>query len=187
MCVVGNAEGMTTLGDETIRRLKERASGPAPRDEIWGTAALPGPLTGVELDAVEATLGFTLPVPVRQIYGTVANGGFGPGYGLFGLLGGYPSDLGRDAISEYSTFRLGDPEDPGWAWPEGLLPVMTWGCAIYSCVDCTQPHAPVLRFDPNEVDSDWATAFSRESESLDRWLGDWLAGEDLFSQSEVNR
>ena len=35
-----------------------------------------------ELDRVEASLGLALPPTLRRVYGEVANGGFGPGYGL---------------------------------------------------------------------------------------------------------
>jgi hypothetical protein len=47
------------------------------------------PTTSAIVEAAEAKLGFSLPPLLRQLYTEVGNGGFGPGYGLFGLEGGY--------------------------------------------------------------------------------------------------
>jgi hypothetical protein len=29
-----------------------------------------------------------------------------------------------------------------------ILPICTWGCGIYSCLDCAKPEAPVSTFNP---------------------------------------
>jgi hypothetical protein len=29
-----------------------------------------------------------------------------------------------------------------WAWPEGVLPILTWGCGMYAAVDCHHPGDP---------------------------------------------
>jgi hypothetical protein len=128
----------------------------------------------------ESRLGFGLPAVVRELYTEVANGGFGPGYGLLGLIDGARSDTNRDAVEEYLAFRQPDPEDPGWHWPEQLLPICHWGCAIYSCVDCSDERADLVRFDPNPVDTDWSIAFAPEGHTILSWLEAWLRGEDLF-------
>ena len=86
---------------------------------------------------------------------------------------------GDSAVSLYELWRDGeDPEDLLWAWPTALLPICHWGCAIYSCVDCTRPEAPVVRFDPNghELGEPWEGAFRPEASSLEMWLRRWLAG-----------
>src|SRR5579859_3133146 len=41
------------------------------------------------LQETEARLGFALPPLLRALYATVANGGFGPGQGIFGTLEGF--------------------------------------------------------------------------------------------------
>jgi hypothetical protein len=171
------------LSPETVVELAARASS-LETDMGWEGFQRPPefhpPITTVEVEDAEARLGFRLPGVVRQLYTEVANGGFGPGYGLVGLIGGARSDLGDDAVELYLTFRQPDPEDPGWGWPEALLPICHWGCAIYSCVDCRENDAPVIRFDPNQVEGDWSIAFAAEGRTFDGWLEGWLHGEELF-------
>ncbi len=47
------------------------------------------PATEEQLQATEAALGLPLPPLLRTIYAEVANGGFGPGYGITGAKGGF--------------------------------------------------------------------------------------------------
>jgi len=132
------------------------------------------------LAKAEQMLGFALPDPLHDLYHNVANGGFGPGYGFIGLMGGVKSDLNTDVVEDYRLRLMEDEQDPGYFWPVGVLPVCHWGCAIYSCIDCRLPEARVLRFDPNPVDEDWSVAWGCESSSLSLWLRRWLLGEELF-------
>jgi hypothetical protein len=178
----------TDVVDETtVRALVERARDPARATDLAGEEWMPPheiyrPATEEELAAAERRLGFAIPPAVRQVYGSVANGGFGPGYGLIGIGGGARSDLGRDAVEEYVMFRQPDSEDPEWYWPEKLLPICHWGCAIYSCVDCSDGKATVIRFDPNPIDGDWTKAFAAEGYAFLGWLQAWLRGEELFER-----
>jgi hypothetical protein len=50
------------------------------------------PATGDQVRATEEALGFALPTALRAVYLGLANGGFGPGYGLVGASCGAPSD-----------------------------------------------------------------------------------------------
>jgi hypothetical protein len=134
-----------------------------------GPNELHPPLSDAQLDAV-----------VRQVYGTVANGGFGPGYGLIGLAAGHLSDLKRDVLREYQMFRQADPSEPGRSWPEQTLPICHWGCAIYSCVDCTTTDGAIARFDANPVAEDCSVAWGPENVDLIQWLQAWLDGTELF-------
>ncbi|TSD87110.1 SMI1/KNR4 family protein [Mycobacterium sp. KBS0706] len=130
----------------------------------------------------ERQLGFPLPPLLKRIYSELANGGFGPGYGLIGLTNGIPDDTGKTGPAIYRMFRDGDPEDPRWTWPEGLLPICHWGCAILSCIDCADPNFRMRIFDPNEHrDEDWADAFFEESPSFEEWIGAWASGVDLWT------
>lgn len=47
------------------------------------------PATAEQLQATEEALGFALPPMLRALYTHVANGGFGPAYGITGARGGY--------------------------------------------------------------------------------------------------
>jgi len=134
------------------------------------------PISRPEVAEVETRLGFSLPTTLHQIYSGIANGGFGPGYKIIGLVGGMPLDTGHSAVDIYEAFLRPDPEDPGWGWPQGLLPICHWGCGIYSCVECVVSGNPVVRFDPNGhgPGTPWGTAFEPEAPSLDDWLQRWL-------------
>jgi hypothetical protein len=46
------------------------------------------PTTAAQVDTAEEALGFAIPPILRRLYTEVANGGFGPGYGLVGGLRG---------------------------------------------------------------------------------------------------
>ena len=119
-----------------------------------------------------------------RIYLEVANGGFGPSYGLLGVQNGAVDDRRHDAVSLYELYRQPSPRDPHWAWPERLLPVCHLGCGMYLCVDCNAPRGPVTWFEPNphEDGEPWSDAFHPFAESIDVWLSAWLAGKDLFAQ-----
>jgi hypothetical protein len=143
---------------------------------------LPRPISDADIAEAERRLGFQLPGFLRELYGTVADGGFGPSSGFLPLLTPVPETKlpnlslpGRDSVVLlYTLFRGGDPEDPSWSWPERLLPVLEWGCAIRSCVDCSSPLLPVVRDEP-------CVSRITESQSLEQWLSDWIAGRDLWN------
>ncbi len=168
------------------------------------------PVSEAEIADAEAALGFRLPDLLRTVYLHVGNGGFGPGYGLIGLGGGATSDGGQSAVEMYVSLRADVPAADGTGWPEGLLPICDWGCAIRSSIDCTHPDTPVVRHDPNmerdtsaehslraehnsrtEADAQQQIAFVPryttvwggawvECPTLQEWLEAWLAGTRLF-------
>lgn len=128
-----------------------------------------------DIAEAERRLGFPLPELLRELYTSVGDGGFGPGYGFLGLI--KPVTIGdfagESVVQLYELFRSGDPEDPTWTWPERVLPVLDWGCAIRSCVDCSTSALQVLRDEPY-------VSRVPESLSFEQWLRDWMAGRDLW-------
>jgi hypothetical protein len=129
--------------------------------------------TQQEIAEVETTTGYPLPFELVELYGGRGNGGFGPDYGLLGLGSGHVTDQGDTALSLYRIFSQSDPEDPGWAWPKHLLPILHVGCAIHYCIDLAAPGNPVVQFDPNGLGpgDDWQGAFSVVFPKLGPWLG----------------
>jgi hypothetical protein len=142
-----------------------------------------------EILEAEGLLGMKLPSDLRQVYSDVGNGGFGPGYGLWGLISGHQDD-GDSIVSRYISYvhdAEGDYEN--WKWPRSRIVVAHWGCAILSCLDLMVEGAPVYRFDASNFVS---TGDAREtgetpSESLDpffkpeapsfaAWMSAWLNG-----------
>jgi len=145
----------------------------------------PAPVaTYASIAADEHTLCFKVPALLKRLYVEVGNGGWGPGYGLLGLTGGAKDDLGQTAVQCYVSLReRSTSDDSSWRWPAGLLPLCHWGCAIYSCIDCTQPAFPMVAFDPNgRPFKDWTEAFFAECDGFDQWIGLWADGHDLWER-----
>jgi hypothetical protein len=130
------------------------------------------PVKEIAIRSAQESLGFPLPLLLQEVYMHVGNGGFGPGYGIIGLEKGQGTDEGHSMVERYHLDREGDPECPHWIWPEKLIMICNWGCAMYSCIDCSSPEAPVVRFDLNGLDSErgegWQDAFWMESDSFYR-------------------
>lgn len=141
-------------------------------------------LTSDEVVAAERRLGFTLPPLLCRCYIEIGNGGFGPGYGIYGLdqptgdekenfaIGLYEIYVSPDKTDEYSEFN----------WPNGLLPICHWGCGMYSCANCLSRYGSIYRF---EFDADnpksgdrplYSSHFELESRSLKKWLEQWVSG-----------
>jgi|SRR5579863_3603352 len=100
------------MADDLIARIRARADDP--------------PFPTVSASAVadaERRLGFGLPSFLAQVYQEVGNGGFGPGSGVIGLPGGFPSDGGKSIVELYVVVVPRDDSGiPG-------LAVAGWPCA----------------------------------------------------------
>ena len=70
-----------------INRHTNPADLPLPQDFVFP------PATAQQAAETEYLLGFALPHLLRELFMTVANGGFGPGYGLNGVIGGFGERL----------------------------------------------------------------------------------------------
>jgi hypothetical protein len=170
---------MSRLGD----RIKERV---AKKTEL---APLPPPATATELAQAESQLGFELPHSLKDLYREVANGGFGPGHGFFGVPSRNASSA-RDLVGEYRKCS----RRPGLQWPDLLLPVIYCGCDVFFCVDCHHREHRIIVFDGalgslNESDisdprSEWPypdhprpASFRTRAKSFEDFLEMWLADE----------
>ena len=146
-------------------------------------------------------LGFHLPPLLRELYTQVANGGFGPGYGILGLEGGFADpmitmgDQGGTLLDWYHAYRGADermpelrlmldaeggsilfidpePKPDTWNWFDKLLPICHHGDWLVSCVDCAKASYPVFLYDGQQ------SQLSLERQTFDRWIEAWLdAGE----------
>jgi hypothetical protein len=165
--------------DSLIKLIRDRARNPATRTDQAHVSPteVAGCVTNEDVASAERQLGFALPRLLQRIYVEVGNGGFGPGYGLMGLPGGFTDDLGNSVVDSVRSFREFTPH-----WPRELLPLCHWGCAIYSASDCSQPDAPVLTVDPSDSDHGAPVAeFVRPTtHTLRSWLEAWARGADLW-------
>jgi hypothetical protein len=175
---------MTDLS-HVVALVQKRAVEAATRTDMDARAKLLPVATAPVLDAAEHALGFPLPAALRALYAQVGNGGFGPGFGILGVAGGHTDDLGDNIITAYKAFAQRDPCEPNWLWPERLVRLCHWGCAIYSCVDCSSPESPVIVWVPNCWSKELTpaeTAMAQESPSLDAWISDWATGVRLWDR-----
>jgi SMI1 / KNR4 family (SUKH-1) len=190
--------------EELIQSLAERASDPARAtymrercpDAFRGDEFTPARLHTVPLAPVltedqvatsERQLGFRLPQFLRKVYLNVGNGGFGPGYGLYGLnaaTGDY-SDSYDYALDHYRVLVQGPHDYPRvYRWPLGMLPVCHWGCGIFSFINCAREDGRVHRYsfegydpeDPKSCEDVTIDALPVESGSVREWLQSWIDG-----------
>jgi hypothetical protein len=147
------------------------------------------PLTEEQVQSTEQILGFSLPPLLRAIYTLVADGGFGPGYGLYHIM-----SEGENMINDYlSSKRRARPVDfllferrtpgtkltmiPDYVWPNGFLCLCHWGCAIFSYLDI---HSGRVFREAYYGDDQFG--FEYEASSLEAWFELWLVkGMAMFS------
>jgi hypothetical protein len=167
-----------------LARTSGRATSSGPAFDV----AFP-PLRIEAFDEEERRLGFRLPLLLKRLYTEVGNGGFGPGHGLISML---PQTEFDRPISFYYSRLCGRAGRSNNEWPKCVVPFCQWGDFVLSCLDarCQQPDPPVLRFEPNMSREDTlevlngkpflCTGLIPESEKLSEWLGDWVAGREMF-------
>jgi hypothetical protein len=101
------------------------------------------PLTEAQLQTIEARVDHALPPFFRLLYSQLANGGFGPGYGLADALSFSPEtdyqlisleDCLCDKVMSQATgkewWRI-----PERTWPSAFYQLVEWGCGNYSYLD----------------------------------------------------
>ncbi|NEC86043.1 SMI1/KNR4 family protein [Streptomyces sp. SID12501] len=163
-----------------IEQLLTRVAFAARNTRPWGWPSLPAPVDAATLDRAETALGFPLPPLLAELYLRIGDGGFGPSYGLLPLLDS--SSAGEPpVVAQYLANRAEARKDPGWFWPEGILPISHWGCGMYACVDCRAPEGAVLLFEPNADDADHA--WYTDAPGLAEWLATWLDGSGWYEES----
>jgi hypothetical protein len=152
-----------------------RSSAPLTGMADWRAPKLFPCVSKEQIQVAEAKVGFSLPPLLRDVYMRVGNGGFGPAYGLIGIEGGAPDDLGRTVEGIYEAFWRPRLSDCFWFWPDKLLPFCYDGCGIYFCVHCSSEGAPVYLFEPNiRGNGPWGKVLELQSVSLAEWFESWL-------------
>jgi hypothetical protein len=139
---------------------------------------LPGRAGEAEIAAAERALGRPLLPSVSQLYREIADGGFGPGGGLFPLA---------RAVEEYHEMTREPAGPQNQLWPANLLP-LTDAEPGYDCIDLDT--GAIVARDPEEIEgysnAAWQRSFKPAAETLAEWLEQWLdqpsAGDKLQQQ-----
>jgi hypothetical protein len=126
------------------------------------------PVSAAKVAEAEERLGFELPPLVRDLYTQVADGGYGPGYGLVSLA--EMVQRGQEFEEQRALFP----------WPAKAVHLCWWGCDYLSVLDCSGLTGPVLRYVPDDCT---AEPLVPEAESLEKWLEAWLRGERLWNRA----
>ena len=127
----------------------------------------------------EAKLGYVLPPLLSRIWIEVANGGTGPGYGLYGLDGGLPDEGTELTIPElclhYRELSYWE-EIVGESLSQTTFPICDWGCRITSILDCSTPAGKIFLLSESGLLVDQNASFAE-------WIEDWLIGKPVGSES----
>ncbi|MET7568144.1 SMI1/KNR4 family protein [Streptomyces sp. NPDC005492] len=129
---------------------------------------------------LEGAVGYPMPALLRRIHLEVADGGFGRrGEALSLTDREYRfSDSGR-LVEEYLRWR----RTPGH--PPSVVPLLTWGCAIWSLVDFSTPEGRMWGWDPNARCPWHGEALFPEDFTLAERLQGWLDGDEVFPAAPV--
>jgi hypothetical protein len=159
------------------------------------------PATDGQLQATEQALGFPLPPFLRLLYSQIANGGFGPGYGLIGVIGGfdeagtlvemYQYHTVRGQLIELEQYEHASGSDaplelPDTLWPRSMLYLCDWGQGDISCIDCVTGRVFLVHMGAKSH----RFVLELQAPSLREWWEQWLAErlcDELWKQQYAER
>lgn len=133
------------------------------------------PISQEEFEAVETTLGFSLPDIIRRISTEVADGGFGPAWGINRLKHPPNSPFGPHwmvemSVESWHNLYNGEADTRLMGYPERFVRYCEAGCNICICIDCSNELAQVFVDDPN-ADS----PIQYQNQTIEEWLAIWLS------------
>ena len=176
------------------RHTLEREIAPADDPNRFGFVFPPA--SEEQLQQTEEHIGFPLPPLLRALYAKVANGGFGPGMGLNGALGGYKGpyfnhDFSLATQHPQGTFNYAEFRRQAIVWGErvqmqvpqgqaldGLLHLCDIGCCQDICIDREQ-HTFIVA----PLENDEFYALEQLPWTFEEWLWRWARDEDIYSWS----
>ncbi|MGW2858204.1 SMI1/KNR4 family protein [Streptomyces sp. NPDC001205] len=145
------------------------------------------PVSAADVEEAERQLGFPLHPLLTALYRQVGNGGFGPMDAILPLTIVPDHPDGESAVQGYLDRIPPADAETWWAWPEGVLPILDWGCGMYACIDCQSEDGAVLLFEPNAISNqDVSAAWFVDAGSLAEWLETWLSGEGWYEENAMD-
>lgn len=166
---------------DLIERIKVRAEDQSTRTDHteFSVPTIERKLIREEMEHFESIAGVKLPEFLKLLYMEIGNGGFGPGYGLHELI--KTNDNAEDSsLDIYLIFSKDDQYDKIWSWPDSFVPVIDWGCAIRSCLDCDTGELYI--FDPNVEPENMIEYFIPQAKSVEEAFEKWCDGVDLWKE-----
>ena len=166
--------------DQIVSTIRRRIADPA-RVIDAGPADPYPPTFAAKVDAAEHALGFAIPPVLRLLYTEVANGGFGPGYGLIGVDGCGTDEGGNDLVALFRGYSADRWKERFPRWPDRMPRVVYFGCAMYAAVDCNDPAWPVYLFEPNvsEEELGHTNCLMPYGCGIGDWLFAWANGKNV--------
>lgn len=155
--------------EDFINSIKNRAFSLASRTDMADIAPveLPSVATAAEIADAEKYMGIAFPELLGTLFTSIANGGFGPGYGLIGLQGGQLDDQGRSITDLYSAFHQDIP-----VLSKAILPCCDWGGGVWSCIDCIDDKDLMVTISEYGVTNTGVPFLE--------WMQRWASGESLW-------
>jgi hypothetical protein len=155
---------------ELVEALRLRLVDPRRRTDV---DVRPVPLLPVadrkDVDAAEVSIGHSLPPALRLVLTEVANGGFGPGYGLLGVgLTGHRIDIADSSLNLPDFYRVQLEEDP--EWKRDQLVIADYGCVIWETVSLTTGEVSTFRGDTGTFEEQH---FEPTGMDVETWLLRW--------------
>ncbi len=141
-----------------------------PTDSTRATeASLPASLSEPEFEEILSTLPMTASALFQTLYTQVADGGFGPGSGLlsFSAVAAEAGDMTLPTL--YRNFSHENE------WPKTLLPVVDWGCGIWTCIEFDEDRERGGRLFTLCHEGLFRTQYTLQS-----WLEAWLQGVSIW-------
>jgi hypothetical protein len=156
---------------------------------------LHAPVTEEALQETERRLGHELPTILRTVYTTVANGGFGPGYGLLGLpILANTLTAGQHRLAPRAEEHLAQHPPQSCVYceqePADLVTLAEWPEEEYSKLDMVSGCVYRVRHGVFPPEPTWAAAIivARQAKSVVDWFERWLAGElAAYDEGEDSR
>lgn len=148
--------------------------------EILGPTRPNLPVSQATLEAFEQEFGFRLPPFVRRLYTEVADGNFGPCWGINPLRQPPNIDWQDEPLSVEGWYRYDRQwrakDEPPDYWPyvaEPSIRLCEVGCNIQICVDCSTEQGRVFMDDPN-LNREWKECIIPVADTVQEWLARWL-------------
>lgn len=188
--------------DEIMRAVRKRLATPEKRTDEEVAKSLNSRATVKEIEVAEQILDLKFVPLLKRLFVEVANGGFGPGYGLLGVAINDVSENSQSLVNLYEGQSSAEWKARFPHWPIQMVRIAYMGCDVYAVADFSSPECDVFHFDgalegvelEAEADLYFRNCLIPYKMTLGEWLYRWAKGEDVqfpadlgFDDDEMER